>query len=151
MNNQRDNDFLWTFCGLSVDYILNVCCYETIGNVLQVKYPETCRDFLLCNYEPVYLNGGKSKELVPQSPLFKSLQKKAAKEFYSLLALDNLTYREQLQGEIFDYMSEDNKDTLNLWGYFDFRLGKYYDLIDRAVSNVLNQYLEVCDYEKCLK
>lgn len=149
--DKSDYDFLWTFCGLSVDYILNVCCLETLGNVLREKYPQMCGDFRSDGFYTVYLK--KNTQAAPSlSPsVFGYLRKKAVKEFYSLLALDNLTYRRQLQKEIFDYMYEGNRNTLNLWGYFDFRLSRYYDLIERAVHNTLNRYSETRDYEKCLK
>ena len=150
---QADNDLLWTFCGVSVDYIFNVCCMETMGNVLSLKYRESLGSFFGGQEIDYYRRTSRALDnnLFEDSPLFFELLKKSAKEFYSLLSLDNLTYREQLQGEIFDYMRESESNSINLWGYFDFRLGRYLDLIDKAVSNTLNQYLETMDYERCLK
>lgn len=139
MDSNRDGDLLWTFCGLSVNYILNVCCVEAARGLLELKYPERCFG---CEH--------KDGERLPTAE-FRRLHRRAVKEFYSLLALDNLTYREQLQGDIFNYMQEENRSAINPWGYFDFRLEKYQLLIERAVDNTLNQYLENQDYKKCLK
>lgn len=150
---EADKDFLWTFCGLSVDYILNVCCAETIGGLLRTKYCELCGEFLQEQTEScdktvsaVSLSAGYSVQAAPFD-----LYQKALKEFYALLSLDNLTFREQLQGDLFDYMLGAKTDRINPWGYFDFRLGRYQELISRAVNNTLNQYIESMDYKKCLR
>lgn len=142
MNCNSDGDLLWTFCGLSVNYILNVCCVEVVRGVLEMQYAERCMGVWGEDCEGGYCR--KPAE-------FTRLHRRAVKEFYSLLTLDNLTYREQLQGEIFDFMREENRCTINPWGYFNFRLERYQRLIDRAVDNTLNQYLEIEDYKKCLK
>lgn len=152
MFNEKDKDMLWIFSGLSTDYILKVCCAETVEHVLRLKFPK-----ISCNENKRYCYNGqnlllnKNDCLKDWQNIYMNLKKQSLVEFFSLLRLENLTYKEQLQGDIFDYLEESKSNSINPWGYFDFRLQKYQDLIDRAVNNVLNQYLEQQDYERCRK
>ncbi|MGI5825283.1 MAG: sporulation protein YtxC [Bacillota bacterium] len=149
----KDSDLLWVFSGLSGDYILKVCCVQSVEHVLRLKFSgitdslkqdmqNNSGGICRCDY---YRDSADFNEV------FSELRQKSVREFYSLLALDNLTYREQLRGDIFDYLNECNMDTINPWGYFDFRLPGYQYLIERAVNNIVNQYLEKQDYDRCLK
>ena len=156
-NKKNDSDLLWLFSGLSMDYILNICCVQAIDHTFRQRFSEIKKTEKVEKKEEYRFCKNRSKrtecyaDAEKNKMIFAELKKKSIGEFYSLLALDNLTYREQLQGDIFNYLRENAKNTINPWGYFDFRLPRYQYLIERAVNNIVNGYLEQRDYERCIK
>lgn len=145
MIEKGNEDALWLFSQLSMEYILNVCCVGAVDHLLRLK--------LSANFakrgEPLYPAENQSSDFDEQ--VLPDLKKRAVKELYGLLALDNLTYRERLQGDIFDYLKESGRAVFHPWGYFDFRLSEYQRLAEKAVDHILNQYWEQQDYQRCLK
>ncbi len=145
MTEKGNDNALWLFSQLSMEYILNVCCVGAVDHLLRLKISANS----LGQTAPPYSTENKGFD-VDERMLF-DLKKKAVKELYSLLALENLTYRERLQGDIFDYLRESDQTVFHPWGYFDFRLSEYQRLAEKAVDHILNQYWEQRDYQRCLK
>lgn len=144
------NELLWLFSGISTDYILKVCCVQAVDYILRLRLAEI-GGYL--KKETNCMDRTQENRCAEQSEtvIFAKLRRQSLAEFYTLLKLNNLTYREQLQGDIFDYLQENNRSTINLWGYFDFRLPVYQRLLEKAVDNTVNCCLEQMDYRRCLQ